>query len=86
MNKDIDNEIKNVLKILNERSCFYHILIHHKIKLNNNHSEKTLEDIATVIDKEISKKYTQIDKMIQDANNKLESVKIDENVKNSCEL
>ena len=86
MNKDIDNEIKKVLKILNEKICFDHILIHHKIKLNNNHSEKTLEDIATVIDKEISKKYTQIDKMIQDANNKLESVKIDDNVKNSCEL
>ena len=84
-NKDIDNEIKDVLKILNESLSFDHILIHHKIT-EIKHSEKTLENIAVVIDKEISKKYNQIDKMIQDSNNEIEKVKIDENFKKACEL
>ena len=82
-NKDIDEKIKEVLNYLDENLSFDHILIHHKLKLNIIHSQKRLEDIANVIDKEIKKNYDKIDKMIQKDK---ENVKIEENFQKSCQL
>ena len=80
-NYDIDNEIKDVLSLLNEKKSYDHILIHHKIKLEFQHNQKKLEDIALVIDKEIKYIYNEINqKNIEDENN------IDENIKKSCKL
>ena len=81
INYDIDNEIKEVLSLLNEQKSFGHILIHHKIKLDIQHNQKKLEDIAYVIDKEIKYVYNKIDK-----NNNNDENKIDENIKKSCKL
>ena len=81
-NNGIDDELIKVLSILNEKESFEHKLINHKIVLNKSHSSKSLEDIASVIDKEIKKQYSQIDSIIQ--NNK--EVKINTNLKQACHL
>ena len=83
-NTDIDDEIKEILSILNEEKNFDDILIHHKIQLNIPHSNKKLEDIALVVDREIKTKYNKIDLMIQ--NSEEENVKINENFKKACNL
>ena len=41
-NNGIDNEIKQVLTILNEKESFDNILIHHKIDLGIKHQEKII--------------------------------------------
>ena len=79
INLDIDNEIKEVLSLLNEKKSYDHILIHHKIKLNIEHNQKTLEDIAFTIDKEIKNIYDRID--LKNKDNKIE-----ENISKSCKL
>ena len=83
INSDIDDEIKEVLTLLNEKKSFDNILIHHKVELNISHSQKKLEDIATIIDKEIKKYYTNIDLLLQ---TKDETFKIDENAQKACKL
>ena len=82
-NEDIDDEIKEVLTIINEAKSFDNILIHHKIQLNRTIRQKKLEDIAPIIDKEIKKKYNDIDSKLQI---KDEDIKIDENLKKGCQL
>ena len=81
INFDIDNEIKEVLSLLNEKKSFDHILIHHKIILEIQHNQKKLEDIASVIDKEIKNIYYSIDQ-----NNNKEENEIEENIKKPCRL
>ena len=81
INFDIDNEIKEVLSLLDEKKSFDHILIHHKIILEIQHNQKKLEDIASVIDKEIKNIYYSIDQ-----NNNKEENEIDENIKKPCRL
>ena len=80
-NADIDNDIRNILSILDEKESFDNILIHHKINLSIKHQQKTLEDIAKVIDKEIKRKYNKIDSMIE---SQQKDIKIDDNIKNAC--
>ena len=82
-NKDIDNEIKDVLTNINEKLSYDNILIHHKVNLTINHSEKKLEDIASIIDKEIEKNYSIIDKKIQTDK---ENVKIEEKFQKAIQL
>ena len=86
INVGIDNEIKEVLTQLNPEKSFDKILIHHKIKLNDNfnHSQKKLEDIASIIDKEVQTIYSKIDLSIQ--TNKEEDFKIDENIQKTFRL
>ena len=79
INFDIDNEIKEVLSLINEQKSFEHILVHRKVKLDIKHNQKSLEDIALVIDKEIKTYYLRIDQNINE-------IEIDENLKKSCKL
>ena len=81
-NNNIDEELIKILSLLNEKESFEHKLIHQKINLNKSHAQKSLEDIATVIDKEIKTQYTKIDIIIQSK----EEVKIDDNLKQACGL
>jgi MinD-like ATPase involved in chromosome partitioning or flagellar assembly len=83
MNSDIDDDIKEVLTLLNEKESFDNILIHHNIQLNIIHSQKKLEDIALIIDKEMKKIYNDIDSKLQ---RKDEEIKIEENIKKGCQL
>ena len=83
-NKNIDDDIKKVLSFLNEEKSFENILIHNKIHISISYSYKTIEDIASIIDKEIKEKYEKIDLEIQKS--KEEEVKIDENIKKACQL
>ena len=83
MNDDIDDDIKEVLTLLNEKESFDNILIHHKLQLKINHSQKKLEDIALIIDKEMKKIYNDIDSKLQ---RKDVEIKIDENIKKGCKL
>ena len=71
------------MELIDENLSFDHILIHHKVNLDINHSEKKLEDIANIIDKEIEKRYYKIDKMIQTEKG---NVEIDENFQKACQL
>ena len=86
INVGIDDEIKEVLTQLSPEKSFDKILIHHKIKLNDNfnHSQKKLEDIASIIDKEVQTIYSKIDLSIQ--TNKEEDFKIDENIQKAFRL
>ena len=79
INHDIDKEIKEVLTLLNEERSYDHILIHHKIKLDIQHTQKTLEDIALTIDKEFKKIYSKIEQKNKDN-------QIEENITKSCKL
>ena len=80
-NKDIDKEIRLILTYLNEYNIFDDILIYYKIKLGIKHQQKSLEDIALEVDKEIKKKFTKIDNLIEIQK---KEVKIDENFKIAC--
>ena len=64
-NKDIDKEIRVILSNLNEFNKFDDILIYYKIKLDIKHQQKSLEDIAIELDKEIKKKFTKIDSLLE---------------------
>ena len=86
INIGIDDEIKEILTQLNPEKSFDKILIHHKFKLNDNfnHSQKKLEDIASVLDKEVQNIYSKIDLSIQ--TNKEEDFKIYENIQKTFRL
>ena len=60
-NKDIDEDIKEILILLNSKKDFNNQLIHKKIKLGIQHQQKTLEDIAGIIDFEFQKYYINIE-------------------------
>ena len=57
VNKDIDEEIKDIYSYLDEKNYFKTILIPKSINLSIKHQEKCLSDIALVIDKEIKKRF-----------------------------
>ena len=80
-NLDIDNEIRDILTILDEKNSFDDSLINQKIILSIKHQQKTLEDIAIVIDKDIKRKFIKIDSMIE---SQQKDIKIEDNVKNAC--
>ena len=86
INAGIDDEIKEVLTQLSPEKSFDNILIHHKIILNTNfsHSQKKLEDISSIIDKEVKTIYSKIDLSLQ--TNKEEDFKIDENIQKTFKL
>ena len=79
-NKDIDNDIKNILSYLDKNNKFQEILIYQKIKLSINHQQKSLEDIALEIDKLIKKKFTQIDNFFEVQ----KELNIEDNFKIAC--
>ena len=81
-NKDIDTEIRNILTYLNENNRYDDILIYYKIELDFKHQQKSLEDIAIEVDKEIKKKFTKIDSLLEIKKNSV--VEIDENFKIAC--
>ena len=81
VNKDIDEEIKDIYSYLDEKNYFKTILIPKSINLSIKHQEKCLSDIALVIDKEIKKRFTKIDALIEI---KSKENKIDNNFKICC--
>ena len=62
-NKDIDNDIINILSYLDKSNEFQETLIYQKINLPISHQQKSLENIATKIDKLIKKRFNQIDEL-----------------------
>ena len=81
INKDIDDEIKNIYSYLDKKNYFKTILIPKSINLTVKHQEKCLQDIALIIDREIKNKYVKIDALIE---TRAKEVKIDENLKKAC--
>ena len=79
--KEIDKDIRDILSTLDEQQSYDNLLIHKEIDLSKHHKEKTLEDIAKVIDTIIKEKYKSIDFMIE---NSINSQQNSDNVKNAC--
>ena len=75
-NKDIDNDIINILSYLDKSNEFQETLIYQKINLPISHQQKSLENIATKIDKLIKKRFNQIDELFE---MKKKELKIEEN-------
>ena len=81
INKNIDDEIKNIYSYLDKTNHFKTILIPKSINLTVKHQEKCLQDIALVIDREIKKKFAKIDNLLETQS---KEVKIEENFKTAC--
>jgi hypothetical protein len=81
-NKDIDKEIRLILAYLDENNIFDDILIYYKIKFGITHQQKTLEDITKEVDKEIKKKFTNVDNLFEVQK---KEIIIDEKLKIACQ-
>ena len=81
INKDIDEEIKEIYSYLDKDNYFKRVLIPKKIKLHRAHQEKCLKDIALKIDREIKRIFLKIDALIE---MKEKNIKIDENFRIAC--
>ena len=60
-NKDIDDDIIEILLLKNKKNDFKEKLIHKKIKLHKIHQKKSLEDIAHEIDSEFEIYYKNLE-------------------------
>ena len=81
INKDIDEEIKEIYSYLDKDNYFKKVLIPKKINLHRAHQEKTLKDITLKIDREIKRIFLKIDNFLEI---RTKEVKIEENFKIAC--
>ena len=86
-NKDIDDDIIEILKLKNETKDFKNELIRKKIILSQIHQKKTLEEIAEVIDIEFKVYYKELEFKNEihkkNENNNKQKPEIEERIKTS---